>query len=146
MQLYFHRLQICILIFAGTTLLYSCREEFTAAQVFENEPGLDISFKLNKRHYVDYSGSIYIDRESEPFRKLYQWFDDHRDAWSRNEGDNLYQLISIFGRDTLRPTMLQIYIHDKYIKVGFPNEQGHLRQYFRQCNPGDFDFLLALKQ
>jgi len=128
-----------LLMFFFLPVLTSCGRELDIDALFDQETeDLLISFKTGKLGYVDYEGAKHLAIDSDEFRLLRKWFDDHNGYWLLDDDYSAHQKISIAGSD------LQIYIHKTLIRVGYTNDKGYYRQYWASSHLEDFDFLLAL--
>ena len=127
-----------LLLFIG--LCAGCTHEMDTDRIFADEEFMLISYNPEKHRLPPGIGSVRIERGDETWDTLRAWFDTHNTYWQREDVNNYHQVIS------LRGDALQIDIHETLIRIGFNNEKGYFRQYWRSCRLKEFDFLLALNK
>ena len=127
-------------LFTGL-LLSSCEHTLVPAQLFDQETeGFLVSFKLDENNHADWQGAAHLVHDSGPYRQLVRWFEENNNYWYRDDVNSAHQTIALLGSD------LKIDIYETFIRIGYTNDDGYFRQYWRSCKLEEFAFLMELKK
>ena len=122
--------------------LFGCERDLDIASQMAAEPELHISFNPEGKRIMSGIPFVTIRPGDEAWEKLLTWFKTNYQYWKPTQDDepSQYQVMRVRGE------VLIIDIHKTHLYVGFNNEKGYYRDYWRSSKLSEFQFLLDLNQ
>jgi hypothetical protein len=122
-----------------STFLISCGQDINPEEIFKKE----IEFKLTILSKINNSFDTLtfkrIPRDSEIIVKLKDWLTKNPDGWKSSIASWATSEISLTGND------FRLLIFDHGIVIGFTDKNGKARQYTKQVEKKEFNFLTENK-
>ncbi len=120
-------------------ILISCGVEIRTDEIFNKESELRLQICLGDKYTSDSSRIEILTKDSEKIAKVKEWFTNNPDKWKSSIASWAPADISLIGKD------FRLLIYKDGVVVGFTDKEGKQRQFTRQTDKSDFDFLIEEK-
>jgi len=122
-------------------LVTACERNLDVVTPMTRQHELFVTYNPNRESLPHGLATVTLKPGDAAWEQLVEWFVNNYQYWHGSDEDTIdqHQAISIRGDG-----VFFIEIHDTLMRVGFNNENGHYRQYWRSCKLEEFQFLLDL--
>jgi hypothetical protein len=131
------RLRILVLGLSLMILTISCAPNVDSNELFEKETFLKLNIYQSDTVFID--NSINLKMSSSKVKELRNWIDKNKTGWENSIASFAQPLISVIGKD------FRMLIFKDFIVIGFTDNKGKPRQYKKQTDFKEFDFLIEEK-
>ena len=118
-------------------LTISCAQIIESDEIFKNETVLKLNIYETDSVFID--KSVDLEMDSHKVKEIRNWIDNNKTDWKSSIASFAQPLISVIGND------FRMLIFKDFVVVGFANNKGKQRQFTKQIDYNDFDFLLREK-
>ena len=127
----------------ASLLATACEHDLDVASQIARQHELQLTYNPDREPVPPGLPTVILKPGDEAWENLLIWFIDNGQYWKNSDADTVsqHQAIAIQG-----DVDLYIDIHDTHLYVGFNNEKGYFRQYWRSCRVEEFRFLLDLDE
>lgn len=119
------------------TLTISCAQHINSNDLFKNESKLKLTIYQSDTIFTD--NSIELEIGSPKVKELRHWLDKNETDWKSSIASFAQPSISVIGDD------FRMLIFKDFVVVGFTDNKGKQKQFTKQTDYNDFEFLLNEK-
>lgn len=131
-------MRIWTLGFLLMILTYSCAENINSNELLKNESKLNLT--IYQSDSLSINSSLDLKISSFRIKKLCDWLDTNKTDWKNSIASFAQPSISLIGED------FRMLIFKDFVVVGFTDSNGKQRQFTRQINFTEFNFLIEEKK
>ncbi len=118
-------------------LTNSCTQIVDSNELFKNETFLKLNIHQADSVFID--NSVDLDMDSPKLKELRNWIDNNKRDWKSSIASFAQPAISVIGDD------FRMLIFKDFIVVGYTDNKGNQKQFTKQTDYDDFEFLLNEK-
>ena len=118
-------------------LTISCAQVVDSNELFQNETVLKLNIHQNDSVFIDNSVDLRMD--SPKVKELRNWIDNNKTDWKGSIASFAQPSISVIGDD------FRMLIFKDFTVIGFTDNKGKQRQFTKQTDFNDFEYLLDEK-
>ncbi len=115
----------------------SCAQIFDSNELFKNETVLKLNIHQTDSVFIDNSVDLRMD--SPKAKELRNWIDNNKTDWKSSIASFAQASISVIGDD------FRMLIFKDFVVIGFTDKKDKQRQFTKQSDFNDFEFLLEEK-
>ncbi len=116
-------------------LTISCAQIVDSNELFNNETVLKLNIYQTDSVFID--NSVDLEMDSPKVKELRNWIDNNKTEWKSSIASFAQPLISVIGDD------FRMLIFKDFVVVGFTDNKGKQRQFTKQTDYIDLEFLLV---
>lgn len=118
-------------------LTISCAQIVDSNELLKNENVLKINIYQTDSVFTDNSDDLEMD--SPKVKELSNWIDNNKTDWKSSVASFAQPLISVIGDD------FRMLIFKDFVVIGFTDNKGKQKQFTKQTDYNNFEFLLNEK-
>lgn len=119
--------------------IISCGQNIDFEEVLKNEKQFELKINLNGSLSLDSSLTTKIGADSKKIADLKDWLKNNPDNWESSVASWATPDFSLTGND------FRLLIFKDFVVVGYADESGNQKQYTKDINISDFNFLTETK-
>ena len=120
-------------------LIGSCSFDMNPDEILKRENDFRLTIHLGDKHSSDSTVTQTINKDSEKITRLKDWITNNPDGWKSSIASWATPDISLTGTD------FRLLIYKDGLVIGFTNKTGKARQYTKQVDKSEFNFLIEEK-
>jgi len=118
----------------------SCGQNIDFEEILKNEKQFELNINPNGNLYLDSSSVTKINADSKIIDKLKNWFKNNPAGWKSSIASWATPDISLIGSD------FSLLIFKDFVVVGFADKSGKQKQYTKEADKSEFNFLTGKKE